>query len=345
MCLIIGEILQLNPKKILIVQTAFIGDVIIITPLIKAVKKLYPLALLDVMVIPQTASVLENNPNINEIVLFDKRKNKLVSFVKTLISLKNKKYDLAITPHSSVTTALLLKFANIPMRIGFDRWSAAKYLTHKVPHPDGIHKTKKNLSLLSVLTDKSFSNQTELFPTNEMLEKAESLIKNLKANSKKIIAIAPGSVWNTKRWGTDYYKQLANKLVENNFGIILIGSKEEKEICEEVLPSKNGINLAGKLSLLESAAVISKSNLMICNDSGALHISNAVQTDVFAFFGPTVQTIGYFPFRESDFVFEREMECRPCGSHGGKECPLKHHNCMKMISPDEVLKRVNYYLL
>jgi heptosyltransferase-2 len=331
--------LQLNPKKILVVQTAFIGDVILITPLIKAIKELYPLALLDVMVIPQTAGVLANNPNINEVILFNKRENKLIAFIKTLFLLKNNKYDIAITPHSSVTTGLLLKYANIKMRIGYDRWSAAKYLTHKVPHPDGVHKTIKNLSLLSLLTSKKFSNQTELFPSKEMIEKADKIINELKERTNKLIAIAPGSVWFTKKWPTEYYKKLAEQLVENNFGIVLIGSKDETDICNEVLPKKNGLNLAGKLSLLESATIISQCNLMICNDSGALHIANAMQTDVFAFFGPTVQSIGYFPFRENDFVFEQEMDCRPCGSHGGKECPLKHHSCMKEIFPEKVLQK------
>ncbi len=332
--------MQLNPKKILIVQTAFIGDVIIITPLIKAVKKLYSNALLDVMVIPQTAGVLEHNPNINEIILFDKRKNKIISFIKTLLLLKKNKYDVAITPHSSVTTALLLKYAKIKIRVGYDRWSAAKHLTHKVPHPDGIHKTVKNLSLLSLFTEKVFSNQTELFPTITMIEKANNLLSEIKTNSNKSVAIAPGSVWFTKKWPTEYYKILAEQLVENNFGVVLIGSKDEKEICDKVLPTKNGINLAGDLSLLESAAVIKKCDLMICNDSGALHIANAMQTDVFAFFGPTVQSIGYFPFRKNDFVFERDMECRPCGSHGGKSCHLEHHECMKKITPKIVLAKV-----
>ncbi len=330
---------EINPERILIAQTAFIGDVIIVTPLIRAVKELYPSALIDVMVIPQTADVLENNPNINRIILFDKRKNKLVSFIKTLLQLRKNRYDIAITPHSSVTTALLLKYASIPVRIGFDRWSAAKYLTDKVPHPDGIHKTLKNLSLLSLLTDKSFSNQTEMFPTTKMSENAEKIIKELRQNTEQIIAVAPGSVWFTKRWPMEYYKTLTEKLTENNFGVVLIGSKDEAEICNKIMPNNNGINLAGKLSLLESAAVISNCDLMICNDSGALHIANAMQTDLFAFFGPTVQSIGYFPFRKNDFVFEIQMDCRPCSSHGGNVCPLKHHNCMKKILPETVLEK------
>lgn len=330
----------MSQDRILIVQTAFIGDVIIITPLIRAARELYPSAIVDVMVIPETAGVLENNPNINEIILFDKRKNKILSFLKTFLLLRKKRYDIAISPHSSMTTALLLYYAQIPKRIGYDRWNAAKYLTHKVSHPEVIHKTHKNISLLSVLSDKTFSNQTELFPTNEMLEVANTLLNEIKINTKKLIAIAPGSIWFTKRWPTEYYKTLVAMLTKKNFGVVLIGSKEEERICNEVLAGEDGINLAGELSLLESAAVISRCDLMICNDSGALHIANAVKTDVFAFFGPTVQSIGYFPFRENDFIFEREMECRPCGSHGGKSCHLKHHDCLQKIYPEEVLKKV-----
>ena len=332
--------LQLNPSKILLVQTAFIGDVILITPLVKAIKSIYPNSELDVMVIPQTAGVLANNPNINKLILFDKRKNKLLSFAKTLVLLKKNKYDLAITPHSSVTTALLLKLANIKIRIGFDRWSASKYLTHKVPHLENKHKVDKNLALLKLISDQTFPLQTEMFPTEEMNNKANTVLKGLKESGDKLIAIAPGSVWFTKKWPTEYYKKLSELLVNNTYAVVLIGSSDENDICNTVMPNRKSINLAGKLSLLESAAIISKCDLMVCNDSGALHIANAMQTDVFAFFGPTVQSIGYFPFGKNDFVFEIEMECRPCGSHGGNTCPLKHHSCMRDILPESVIKKV-----
>ncbi len=327
-------------KKILIIQTAYLGDVILITPLIRAVRELYPNAQIDAMVIPQTANVLKNNPHLNNVVEFDKRKNKFISFAKTLRKLRKEKYDIAITPHSSMTTALLIYYAGIPVRIGFDRWSAAKYLTHKVPHPEGVHKSLKNLSLLSVLTNKKFSGQTELFPSGEDFRKAEEALAEIKPRAKKMIAVAPGSVWFTKRWPAEYYKELSQKLTELEYGVALIGGENERELCEEVMPKKLAVNLAGKLSVLQSAAAISQCDLTICNDSGVLHISNAMQTDVFAFFGPTVQSIGYFPFRKNDFVFEREMDCRPCGSHGGKACPLGHHDCMRKITPDEVLQKV-----
>jgi len=334
----------LDYKKILLIQTAFIGDVILITPLIRAIKELYPDSLLDVMVIPQTADILDNNPNINKLVIFDKRKNKFISFVNTLRIIKKKKYDIAFSPHSSMTTALLMYLAKIPVRVGFDRWQAKNLLTQKVTHPEGEHKIEKNLHLLSLFSDKKFSIETKLFPPKKMSEKASVLLSDLKMNTRKLIAVAPGSVWYTKKWPQKYYKNLVGQLSESGYGIVFIGSPDERKICEEIKPEKNSINLAGDLSLLESAAVIAKCDLMICNDSGALHLANAVKTDVIAFFGPTVKSIGYYPFRDTDYVFEIDMDCRPCSSHGGNKCPLEHFDCMRLIKPDSVFLKVKELL-
>lgn len=328
-------------RKILIIQTAFIGDVILITPLIKATKKIFPNSLIDVMVIPQAANILKNNANIRSVILFDKRKNKLSAFLKTLRELKNNSYDLALTPHSSVTTSLLMYLAGVPVRIGFARWTAQLLLTHKLPHLKGKLKIEKNLHLLSPFSDEKFSVQTELFPSSEMKEKANDLLFEIKSNTEKVVALAPGSNWFTKRWPISYYKELVHKLSNQNYGIVFIGSAEEWEICNEIRPDHNYINLAGKLSLLESAAVISGCDLMICNDSGAMHLANAVKMEVFVFFGPTVQSIGYSPIGSKDFVFEVDLKCRPCSSHGTNECKLGHHNCMKLIKSESVLQKVN----
>ncbi len=327
-------------EKILVVQTAFIGDVILITPLIREIKKIFPNALLDVMVIPQASNLLENNPNINSIIEFDKRKNKFSAFFKTLNLLRKNKYDLAISPHSSFTSAILMLLSQIKYRVGFARWTSQKFLTHRLPHLKKTLKIKKNLHLLSIFTQKELPTQTELFPTREMFANADNLLKPLVNSSRKIIALAPGSNWFTKRWPVEYYKELVSKLNNSNYGIVFIGSNVEREICEDIKPNNNFINLAGELSLLESAALISRCDLMICNDSGAMHLANAVNTDVFVFFGPTVQSIGYPPIGKNDYVFEVDLDCRPCSSHGTKECPLKHHNCMKFIQSETVFNKI-----
>jgi len=332
-----------EPQNILIVQTAFIGDVILITPLIRATAELYPKAEIDVMVVSEAAILLKNNHFVQEVIVDEKRKNVLLSTLQLIKQIKSKHYDLVISPHSSFRTHLILYLSKIPERIGFNRGSAKWMLTKRIEHPVGPHKIVKNLGLLKPLTDREFDLQTELFPSDKDKQKAEELLKAL--SGKTLIAIAPGSIWQTKCWQLKSYIALCRKLLDSGYGIILIGGESDKFLCEEIenaIPKDNTklINLAGVTNLLESAAVIKKCSLMICNDSGAMHIANAMQTRVFAFFGPTVQRFGYYPYRQGDRVFEVDLECRPCGSHGSKKCPQKHHNCMQKIEVEPVFAAV-----
>ncbi len=336
-----------EPQNILIVQTAFIGDVILITPLIRATAELYPQAKIDVMVVSEAAILLKNNHFVQEVIVDEKRKNVLLSTWQLIKQIKSKQYDLAISPHSSFRTHLILYLSKIPERIGFNRGSAKWMLKKRIEHPVGPHKIVKNLGLLKPLTDREFDLQTELFPSDKDKQKAEELLKAL--SGKTLIAIAPGSIWQTKCWQLSSYITLCRKLLDSGYGIILIGGESDKFLCEEIenaIPKDNAklINLAGVSNLLESSAVIKKCSLMICNDSGAMHIANAMQTRVFAFFGPTVQRFGYYPYRQGDRVFEVELDCRPCGSHGSKKCPQKHHNCMQKIEVEPVFAAVTAIL-
>jgi len=328
-------------QRILIVQTAFLGDVILITPLIAATARLFPQARIDALVLPQTAVALKNNPHIRRIVLFDKRSHKLRSFWKALKEIRQNRYDAALAPHSSMTTALLLYLAGIKIRVGYDRWLQRFLLTHKAPHPmNGMHKIDKNLGLLTAFGVEKPSAETALYPSAADNEKADVLLDEFREKGKHLIALAPGSVWATKRW--PHYGALAWMLADAGFQMVFIGAPDERELCQNLIEEKGiaALNLAGKLSIAESAAVIGRCDLMICNDSGALHLANAMKTDVFAFFGPTVQKIGYYPYRKNDRVFELEMDCRPCGSHGAEKCPLGHHHCMKNITPQSVFDAV-----
>jgi len=341
--------------KILIVQTAFIGDVILITPLIRETRKIFPSAIIDVLVTSGNQAILNNNPHINEILITDKKK--VLDYVKTLFILRKKAYDLALTPHRSARTLTLLFLAQIKERIGFNRDIYRHLLTCGVRHPKSPHKAEKNLGLLKpfltdnypdlktlpeILIDDKLNWYSELFPDKKDYEDSS---KYLYADNN--IAIAPGSVWNTKRWSKENYVELSKLLKEKGYNLIFIGSKSEQELAQEIIDRAgiDAINSCGSLSILQSAALISQCKALICNDSGALHIGNAVNTPVFAFFGPTVEKFGYYPYRPHDYVFEIDLECRPCGMHGHKKCPLGHHNCMKMIDPrivaDRILEKLN----
>ena len=345
--------------KILLIQTAFIGDVILVTPLIHRLKEVYPLAMLDVMVKPQCVGILENNGSINKIICFDKRSQSLNTFWKFIQRVKFEKYDISISPHSSFRSGLIPFLAKIPKRIGFKRYFQQIFLTHKIVHPKNIHKRLKNLKLLDLLihtnlTQQSYadsflnSTKTHLYPSLQNYQKASLLLSSMTQNQKNII-MCPGSVWYTKRWNLQNYICLTQKLIANNFNIILSGSPSENEIINEILDAvqcekKQLTSIAGTFNILDSAALFKKSDLVICNDSGALHIANAMQIPVFAFFGPTVKNFGYYPFNKNDFVFEANLDCRPCSSHGGKKCPKKHFNCMNLISVDFVFQKVLEFL-
>ena len=316
-----------------------------VTPMIRAVKQVFRHAQIDVLVIPETAGLLTNNPNIRAIQAFDKRQNKFRSFFRTVFQLRKQKYDAAFLPHSSFTTIALVTFSGIKQRIGFDRNISRYFLTRRMVFRNGIHRIDKNLDLIRSFLDLSFDLQTELFPDPSVREGIGKRLSQHFGSGKTLIAVAPGSVWNTKRWPEEHYVQLVKLLSERGFGIVLIGSTEERPLCEIIKPRENSLNLAGETNFLESASVLEKCKLLICNDSGAMHIANAVKTDVVAFFGSTVKSIGYFPYRKEDVVLELDLECRPCSSHGGDKCPLGHHNCMKQLSVksafDVIIKKLS----
>jgi heptosyltransferase-2 len=146
--------------NILLVQTAFLGDVISITPLIRTAKKLFPQSKIDVLVIPQMSDIFLHNPHIDEILIFDKRKNKILNFVKTLSLLRKKYYNIALLPLSLMITSFLIFFYHIKTRIGFRRWLSSLLLTHRVPFRQGIYRIEKNLDLLTPFLTEAFDIRT-----------------------------------------------------------------------------------------------------------------------------------------------------------------------------------------
>jgi heptosyltransferase-2 len=328
-------------KHILVIQTAFLGDAILTTPLIRAIKETYPDALLDILLIPQSKPIYKHNPHIDKILLFNKKKafNRIVSFIKLLIKIKKLNYDLAISAQLSMSSSLLMYLAGIPNRLGFPR---QKLLTMTIDLPKGIPVVKRYLKLMEALTDKQFSYQTELFWDKEAEDELEISMGSYIDDDLKVVGIAPGSVWTTKRWLPTYFAELIKMLSNHQIKSVLIGGKDDVELCKTIanLSESNPLNLAGKLSLLGSSALIKRLSLIISNDSAPLHIANAVQTDVIAIFGPTVKRFGFYPFRENDRVIEIDLPCRPCGKHGTKSCHLKHFNCMKSVTPILVFNNV-----
>ncbi len=358
--------MPLQPK-ILIIHTAFIGDVILITPVISGLKNWFPNAIIHALVIPQTEFLLKGNPQIDQLWVFDKRdkKKKWQHLSALAANLKKEKFDIIISPHRSATTALLVRLASPSLSIGFDRKWYARFIFHIrvhfqrgiVHHQDQVHpvhEIERHLSLLQplekaasttqkrLLTIDDLSWQTSLFPDKEHAANALQLLSSQKGFSprKQFIVVAPGSVWATKRWPAEYFAELVKELaLKLKRQVVLIGGKEDQELCLRIAANTptSVLNLAGKSNLLESAVVIQRAALLISNDSGPLHIANAMGTKVIAIFGATSPLFGFYPYQPGDVILEGREVCQPCRAHGSDICPLGHFHCMRNILPKQVL--------
>ena len=331
-------------SRILIIQTAFLGDVILCTPLIKAARKLFPNSFISFLLIPETKNVLENNPHLNEILVYDKRgKEKgLKNFIKQVRRIKKKDFDLAIIPHRYIRSALLAYLAGIPQRIGFDKGTGSFLFTHKVTYQNDLHEVDRNLRLVKDFSHDLSDGAPELFPSPEDFSYASQLLQDagVKENDR-IVGIAPGSVWATKRWLPERFAQVSDLLTkEAGSKVVFLGSKQDERLCLEIATfmEKQPVILAGKTNILQSAAVISKCQVILSNDSAPVHIASAMKRPVVAIFGSTIPEFGFGPYGEDYTIIEKKMECRPCGIHGKNRCPKKHFRCMTEITTREVFE-------
>jgi heptosyltransferase-2 len=335
--------------NILIIQTAFIGDAILTLPLIQVLKSNYSHSSIDVIVIPRTSEIFINHPAISRVICYDKHgiDKGIQGFLKLRTKLISKKYELIIVPHRSLRSALLAKMLKPICAIGFDR-SVGRYFFHLLTHYNpSTHEIERNLSLLEPLNIGPITNVLpRLYPSNQDAMIVDHILKdfNIKID-KKMIAIAPGTIWNSKRWPKDRFATASKLLSIEGYSVVLIGGKEDSTLCNEIIEmaeTANIYNIAGRLSLLQSAELVRRCRALISNDSAPMHLAVAVGTPVIAIFGATIPEFGFAPRGPEDIVLETKgLKCRPCSIHGGNKCPIKTFECMLSISPQRVVSELH----
>ncbi len=338
-----------KPEKVLVVQTAFLGDVILTLPLIQSIKSSFPDSLIDVLVIPGTAEILGNHPSVRAAIAFDKRgaDSGLGGFLRQARGLRQAGYDMAMIPHRSLRSAALARCAGIPRRIGFDSSAGCFLLTDQIAYDPSSHEINRNLSLLQALGIKSSGQKfPELYPSVADRETVDGFLAARAAGpGDNLIGIAPGTAWNTKRWPPDRFADLALKLLAEDWQIVVLGGGGDERLLSRYFPPGKGspvIDATGKLTILQSAELIGRCRALVCNDSAPMHLAAAVRTPVVALFGATVPAFGFGPLGPRDIVLEtRGLSCRPCSNHGGKRCPIESFVCMLNITPDQVVEAVN----
>jgi heptosyltransferase-2 len=312
-------------QKILIIQTAFIGDVILATPLIGNLKTQFPDAKIDFLVKNGNQSLLRNDPNLNEILVFDKKK-KVASLLELLKKIRANKYDLVINLHRFASSGILTFLSGAKQKLGFKKNPFSFAYTQSFPHEigNGKHEVDRNLELIKHLTS-SLNRQPKLYPSKEDFEAIKTY------HTENYYCLAPASVWFTKQAPKEIWLKLIAKLSAENSTIYLLGGPDDKELCEEIKLKTNAqkvINLAGKLSLMQSAALMKDAKRNFVNDSGPLHLASAMNAPVSAFFCSTTPLFGFGPLSDDSEIIEVEnLPCRPCGLHGHNECPKGNFRC------------------
>jgi len=339
-------LLPAEPSKIVVIQTAFLGDAVLTTPLIGALHERFPGSAISVLCTPEIADVFRNHPAVQETLMFDKRGHER-SWLKrwALIQrLKEQRFDMAIIPHRSLTSVMLAYLAQIPRRIGFTASQGRWFLTDVVPFTWGVHDVDRNLALLNVFGVQNPAGELWLKPQTDASERIQHRLQAAGiAAEDSIVGINPGSVWATKRWLPEGFAAVADRLIrEAHAKVIFIGGAKDKETMAKILSlmKETPLNWVGETTLPELIATISRCRTFLTNDSGPLHIAVASHVPTVAIFGPTTKELGFFPYGSGHRVIEKELSCRPCGLHGADRCPLGHFNCMKEITVSEVFDAV-----
>lgn len=335
-------------EKILIIQTAFLGDLILTTPLLHEIRIKYPDHKIDIIVNSGTEGVLDSSTDVDKIIPFNKKKVKhsILGFYQFLKKIRKENYAICFSPHFSYRSSIISFFSGAKMRIGYEKSGFSFLHTVRIKRPlRGMHEVDKLYSLIYPENEFPLHKRPYLKIDLSKIEKIKALFTKNKIVSGKYIVVAPSSVWETKRMPEEQFIRLIH-LIENKIKlpVILIGSPGDRVLCERIAADckkTKVFNFAGDSNLIELSWIIKNAKGIVTNDSSPIHFASAHNVPTLAIFGATVADFGYTPLADKKYISEvKELQCRPCGIHGGNYCPEKHFKCMKEQNLDVMLSEL-----
>lgn len=326
-------------QRILVIQTAFIGDVVLATGLLEKLHQHFPDGIIDIVVRKGNESLFTAHPFLHTVHIWDKKNNKYLHLLRVLFAIRKKKYDMVVNVQRYLATGFLTAFSGAGTTIGFDKNPLSFLFTKVIAHDfsglgDAVHEIKRNHALIKYFTDEQAA-KPRLYPSPSDEERIAAY------QVKPYICIAPASVWFTKQYPAEKWIALIRQLPQH-YHICLLGAPGDKPLCS-LIENECGrpvMNLAGTLSFLSSAALMKGAIMNYVNDSAPMHFASSVNAPVTAVYCSTIPAFGYGPLSEISYIVESPvaLDCRPCGLHGHAKCPQTHFNCAMQIRTEQLLK-------
>jgi lipopolysaccharide heptosyltransferase I len=364
-------------RKILLIKLSAVGDVIHTIPVLNKLRRRYPAAQLDWLVTPPIAELLRHNPAITNVIEFAREDwskpwtlTPFASYARLAAKLRANAYDLVVDMHGQVRTAVFTLATGAPVRIGFDRprarvwdassrtfsaearkhaWQGAREgswlaYTHHIPVPTlDLHAVDRYLSVGPILGLEEGPPNFSFPVPQAAIARVESLLRQHDIAGAQLVAMAPGTIWETKHWGTDKFAEVARHFLQKGFAVALMGTRRERVVCEEVARLAPGaVDVAGETTLTELAALVRRSAISVTNDSGPMHLAVALDRPVVSVFGPT-DPIWIGPYGRTDAVLRAGVPCSPCFLRQLSRCRYDHV-CMANVSARAVIERMERVL-
>ena len=325
-------------EKVLIIQTAFIGDVVLATPLIEALHLAFPNTRIDFLLRKGNEGLLSNHPFLNKVLIWNKKAQKTKNLLQIIKQVREEKYDAVFNAQRFFSSGLITARSGAKYTAGFDKnplsFTFTKKVSHHISEQGVLHETDRNLQLLTDFIDQP-NAQMRLYPSEADFEKV-AIYKN-----EAYLVIAASSVWFTKQFPKEKWIEFLITL-KKPYRTYLIGGPDDSAQADEIIRQSkavNCVNLCGKLSMLESAALMQDAKMNYVNDSAPMHFASAMNASVAAIFCSTVPEFGFGPKSEKSYIIENneDLNCKPCGLHGKKACPEEHFKCALNIKPEQLI--------
>jgi heptosyltransferase I len=365
-----AELKSRDFRKILLIKLSAVGDVVQTIPLLNALRRRYPTAQIDWLVKPALAELLRENPAISSIIEFGGEDGSFVNYARLAGRLRANAYDLVLDMQGQLRTALFVLATGAPVRIGFDRprasvwdasprefpaearkhaWQGAREgswlaYTHHIPIPTlDIHAVDRYLSIGPMLGFPASQPDFSFPLAQEASKRVEALLRERGLAGAPLLTIAPGTIWETKHWGTEKFADVAQHFLRKGFAVALMGSRRERAVCEDVARLAPGaVDIAGETTLAELAALIRRSTISVTNDSGPMHLAVALERPVVGIFGPT-DPVWIGPYGHPDNALRAGVPCSPCLLRQLSRCHYGHV-CMERVSASAVIERMEQVL-